>query len=809
MDKLVGAFSGVLKTSTNQPTSQPIAQQGDRQYLRLPLESARKLRWFEKADLQALTKSHFREKRELLDTLTVVKKLLVRHGLDEAKLDAEVSAHLRTAQELAEEHEGVASVLLAALETQVQQLRFENDRLQAAISRGQHAAVAGTSSRASGEASEAPGSGNSAACPSVGGEARPHVLASVGPLPRRLEPLDLAQAHCSASLRTDPVVKQRVAALEAQCEQYGKEVSELKASLAKHQQAAASAGASSRRRGQAGAEDVQGMLLSLQEAAREEARKAALADARATRLEGELKAVQAQHKAAVKESAALQQQVSQLREEMEAAAAEAAARVAEAAAAGEGAKAAAETREEAAALRQTVASLRTELGVAHSTVSRLEADLQLSLQREASSAAALAEAEAVARRSDELAAANMGLQQRLAESKAELEMATYYKKVCAELTEGKARLEEQQLGLGSLLSASELRLAEMAARVTAAEEQAALAECRARAAESSIAAEVERRCGAVLSSRALWPPQLREEVEGLEARAAKLEGEAAGAAQAAEAARAAEGAAREELRVKAEELTVLTNESAAATAAAASQLQQLREALAESQARAAGLQDDLAHSRAREEAATAAATAAAAAAAAIGRRGATSPHAAELRRHSSSGSAANGGGGPLASSSPSSSTTTSIMTPKWQVQNKIGGGGLYNLDAAAAGSGGGGGGVGRSSSSSIGSSALPAAAAAVAARKGGGAGGAGSGGGGGGSGSAAAPGSVDAVYMKNVLFKFLEAHLTNKVQERDMLLPAVATLLQATQEEFIALQKILRATMPPSRQMLSVFGLSR
>lgn len=130
MDKLVGAFSGVLKPS-NTPSSHPALQQGDRQYLRLPLESARKLRWFEKADLQALTKSHFREKRELLDTLAVLKKLFVRHGLDEAKLDAEVAAHLRTAHELTEEHEGVASVLLAALETHVQQLRFENERLQA------------------------------------------------------------------------------------------------------------------------------------------------------------------------------------------------------------------------------------------------------------------------------------------------------------------------------------------------------------------------------------------------------------------------------------------------------------------------------------------------------------------------------------------------------------------------------------------------------------------------------------------------------------------------------------------------------
>ncbi|GIL82516.1 hypothetical protein Vretifemale_11337 [Volvox reticuliferus] len=507
------------------------------------------------------------------------------------------------------------------------------------------------------------------------------------------------------------------------------------------------------------------MLLSLQEVAQEEARKASLADARAMRLEGELKALQGQHKAMVKENAVLQQQVTQLREEVEAAAAAAEARLAEAAAASEGSRAAVEAREEAAALRQINTTLRAELSSVQGCISRLEADLQLAHQREATSAATLAEAEVVARRSDGLAAANMQLMQRLAESKTELEMAAYYKKVCGELTEAKSLLEEQLLSLGSLLSASELKLADMAARATAAEEHAALAECRARVAESSIAAEVERRCGAALSSRALWPPALRDEVDRLEARVGKAEAALAAAEQRAEAAIRTEAELREQLSVKAEELAVITQESVAATSSFAAQLQQLREALAESQARTAGLQDDLAQSRAREEAALAAAAAA---------DTAGLSHAAQ-RRHSSGGNS----NGVIASSI---STTTAVMTPKWQIQNKVGGGGLYNLDAKM-GDGG-----GSSNGSSSGSSRLPTA---------------------GSTGSGGAVSNVDAVYMKNVMFKFLEAHLTNKVQERDILLPAVATLLQATQEEYIALQKILRATMPPSRQMLSVFGLSR
>lgn len=60
----------------------------------------------------------------------------------------------------------------------------------------------------------------------------------------------------------------------------------------------------------------------------------------------------------------------------------------------------------------------------------------------------------------------------------------------------------------------------------------------------------------------------------------------------------------------------------------------------------------------------------------------------------------------------------------------------------------------------------------------------------------------DIVYLKNVLLKFLEAHASNRIQERDVLLPAVATLLQATPQEFKVLRKLMVNTAPPSMQML-------
>jgi hypothetical protein len=56
----------------------PPLQEGDKQYLRLPVDSARKLRWYDKGDAAALTRQHVREKHVLLDTITALKKVRAR-----------------------------------------------------------------------------------------------------------------------------------------------------------------------------------------------------------------------------------------------------------------------------------------------------------------------------------------------------------------------------------------------------------------------------------------------------------------------------------------------------------------------------------------------------------------------------------------------------------------------------------------------------------------------------------------------------------------------------------------------------------
>jgi hypothetical protein len=42
---------------------------------RLPVESAKKLRWFDQADLAKMSVQHVREKHMLLDTITALKKV--------------------------------------------------------------------------------------------------------------------------------------------------------------------------------------------------------------------------------------------------------------------------------------------------------------------------------------------------------------------------------------------------------------------------------------------------------------------------------------------------------------------------------------------------------------------------------------------------------------------------------------------------------------------------------------------------------------------------------------------------------------
>ncbi len=81
---------------------------------RLPVESARKLRWYDKEDLTVLVRTTLREKRELDACLSALKRALLRAGVSDTDIDVEIKAGLERAEALKEEDEGVASVLLAS-----------------------------------------------------------------------------------------------------------------------------------------------------------------------------------------------------------------------------------------------------------------------------------------------------------------------------------------------------------------------------------------------------------------------------------------------------------------------------------------------------------------------------------------------------------------------------------------------------------------------------------------------------------------------------------------------------------------------
>ncbi|MEW5306299.1 MAG: hypothetical protein WDW36_008771 [Sanguina aurantia] len=101
----------------------------EKQYLRLPIDSARKLRWYDKGDVATMVKTHVREKHELLDTIAALKKTVLRSGITEAGLDSEVRHLLLRAENISEADEGVYSVLLTAATTEMEALQVSNASL--------------------------------------------------------------------------------------------------------------------------------------------------------------------------------------------------------------------------------------------------------------------------------------------------------------------------------------------------------------------------------------------------------------------------------------------------------------------------------------------------------------------------------------------------------------------------------------------------------------------------------------------------------------------------------------------------------
>lgn len=126
MSPLLDTVGGIVKQ--NAVGKQIQTEKGTQQYLRLPLESARRLRWFDNADLNNIIRTHIREKQELIDLNDNLRKLLIEKGLvREDVLNQSLMQRIQKVDEGELTNQSVASALLISVQHELESLK---ERLQ-------------------------------------------------------------------------------------------------------------------------------------------------------------------------------------------------------------------------------------------------------------------------------------------------------------------------------------------------------------------------------------------------------------------------------------------------------------------------------------------------------------------------------------------------------------------------------------------------------------------------------------------------------------------------------------------------------
>eukprot|EP00873_Tetraselmis_striata_P035267 jgi/Tetstr1/455531/TSEL_042354.t1 len=98
----------------------------DQQYLRLPVESAKKLRFYDKADLDALIRAQAKEKETLYGTVNALRQILEsRHPGASSWMDAEVEQLLADKACINAYDDGVNATLLVSAQAEMDRLRAE------------------------------------------------------------------------------------------------------------------------------------------------------------------------------------------------------------------------------------------------------------------------------------------------------------------------------------------------------------------------------------------------------------------------------------------------------------------------------------------------------------------------------------------------------------------------------------------------------------------------------------------------------------------------------------------------------------
>ncbi|KAK9825736.1 hypothetical protein WJX74_002575 [Apatococcus lobatus] len=95
------------------------------QYLRLPIDSARKLRWYDREDLSRLIESNLQERQQLAEVNTALREVMLERGMSEEELTTELQSRIEETDRSRFFQEAVHSVLLASAQSEIEHLRQE------------------------------------------------------------------------------------------------------------------------------------------------------------------------------------------------------------------------------------------------------------------------------------------------------------------------------------------------------------------------------------------------------------------------------------------------------------------------------------------------------------------------------------------------------------------------------------------------------------------------------------------------------------------------------------------------------------
>jgi hypothetical protein len=514
-------------------------------FLRLPLEAARKLRWYDREDLSMLIDLHLREKQELLRANEALRAVLRARGGGGPALEAQLRAADAAVDAQRAADGGVAEVLVLAARAEVERLREHAAGVEAQLAAAQRRLAVRPAGGA--EPAAPRGDGGAAGAGSPAAAALAHLLAALklaegGPPPT---PLVLEAIAALSALAPGGGEGGVEAALRARCAALEEQTGKLSGALAAaHDDAGVAQAAAKRQLAEARARAAeaqrsqQDLLRMTQEArlgaearAEEAEQRAAQGARRVAQAEQLLGAAQADAQRWKEETRRAESAALRSRDSPQADAAQ---------------KALRQARARVAELEAAATSAQRQAATTHARVVALESRLGAAEAEAARAVAVARDLEAAAAERDELAALLAGAESRTNELRAQHLGAAGLRELAEQSEGARARAEEELVTTARLAAQLEARLAAAQAEIEHARLAADRADARAAAAEAAVEAKAAERWASAGRDRAAWPPAAAEELEGVEARlAASLAAQRVAREEAATAAAAADAARRD------------------------------------------------------------------------------------------------------------------------------------------------------------------------------------------------------------------------------------------------------------------------